>query len=182
MWPISTEANITYNNRNLEYIWLCKSFSTSSTSPSSNKWQSVQFSGSVVSDSLQPHELQHTRPPCPSPTPGVHPNPCPLSQWYHPTISSLNKRQYQFINKLNTGGGGGLVAKSCLTFVTQWIVAHQAAPSMGFSRQGHWSGLPFPSPRDLPGPGIEPGSPALQADSLLTELWGKPLRWRQREK
>ena len=49
---------------------------------------SVQFSCSVVSDSLRPHELQHARPPCPSPTPGVHPNPCPLSQWCHPTISS----------------------------------------------------------------------------------------------
>ena len=49
---------------------------------------SVQFSCSVVSDSLQPHELQHARPPCPSPTPGVYPNPCPLSQWCHPTISS----------------------------------------------------------------------------------------------
>ena len=48
---------------------------------------SVQFSRSVVSDSLQPHELQHTRPPCPSPTAGVHPNPCPLSQQCHPTIS-----------------------------------------------------------------------------------------------
>ena len=46
---------------------------------------SVQFSRSVVSDSLRPHELQHTRPPCPSPTPGVHPNPCPLSRWCHPT-------------------------------------------------------------------------------------------------
>ena len=49
---------------------------------------SVQFSRSVVSDSLWPHELQHTRPPCPSPTPGVHPNPCPLSRWCHTTISS----------------------------------------------------------------------------------------------
>ena len=49
---------------------------------------SVQFSHSVVSDSLQPHEPQHARPPCPSPPPGVHPNPCPLSRWYHPTISS----------------------------------------------------------------------------------------------
>ena len=46
------------------------------------------FSHSVVSDSLQPHELQHTRPPCPSATPGVHPNPCPLSRCCHPTISS----------------------------------------------------------------------------------------------
>ena len=49
---------------------------------------SVQFSCSVVSKSLQPHELQHARPPCPSPTPRVHPNPCPSSRWCHPTISS----------------------------------------------------------------------------------------------
>ena len=48
----------------------------------------VQFSRSVVSDSLRPHELQHARPPCPSPTPRVYPNPCPLSQWCHPAISS----------------------------------------------------------------------------------------------
>ena len=49
---------------------------------------SVQFSRLVVSNFLRPHEPQHTRLPCPSPTPGVHPNPCPLSQWCHPTISS----------------------------------------------------------------------------------------------
>ena len=48
---------------------------------------SVQFSRSVVSNSLRPHEPQHASPPCPSPTPGVHPNPCPLSRWCHPTIS-----------------------------------------------------------------------------------------------
>ena len=48
---------------------------------------SVQFSRSVVSDSLRPHELQHARPPCPSPTPGVYPNSCPLSWWCHPIIS-----------------------------------------------------------------------------------------------
>ena len=52
------------------------------------KGNSVQFSRSVVSDSLWPRELQHTRPPCLSPTPRVHPNPCPLSQWCHPAISS----------------------------------------------------------------------------------------------
>ena len=51
-------------------------------------WLSVQFSCSVVSDSLQPHGLQHTRPPCPSPAPGVYSNSCPSSQWCHPTISS----------------------------------------------------------------------------------------------
>ena len=51
-------------------------------------WHSVQFSRSVVSDSSQPHELQHTRPPCPSPTPRVHPDPHPSSQWCHQAISS----------------------------------------------------------------------------------------------
>ena len=51
-------------------------------------FSSVQFSCSVVSDSLRHHKPQHARPPCPSPTPGVHPNPCPLSRWCHPTISS----------------------------------------------------------------------------------------------
>ena len=52
------------------------------------QFSSVQFSCSVVSDSLRPHELQHARPPCPSPTPGVHSNSCPLSQRCHPAISS----------------------------------------------------------------------------------------------
>ena len=56
-------------------------FSTNQT------FSSVQFSRSVVSDSLQPHESQHARPPCPSPTPRVHPDSCPLSQWCHPAIS-----------------------------------------------------------------------------------------------
>ena len=68
---------------------------------------------------------------------------------------------------------GGLVAKSCLTLGTSWTVALQAPLSMGSSRQEYWSGLPFPSPGDLPDPWIEPRSPALHADSLLTELWGK---------
>ena len=59
-------------------------------------------------------------------------------------------------------------------FVTPWTVGHQAPPSMGFSRQEYWSGLPFPSPGDLPGPGIEPGSPALWADALLSDPPGNP--------
>ena len=54
-------------------------------------------------------------------------------------------------------------------FVTPWTVAQQAPLSMGFSRQEYWSGLPFPSPGDLPDPGIEPRSPALQADALTSE-------------
>ena len=68
------------------------------------------------------------------------------------------------------GGGGGLAAKPCPTLVTPWTVARQAPLFIGFSRQGYWSALPIPSPGDLPDPGNEPGSPALQADSLLTEL------------
>ena len=63
-------------------------------------------------------------------------------------------------------------------FAALWAVAHQTPLSKGFSRQEYWSGLPFPSPGDLPDPGIKPVSPvspALQADSLPTEPSGKPL-------
>ena len=59
-------------------------------------------------------------------------------------------------------------------FTTPWAVAHQAPPSVEFSRQEYWSGLPFPSPRDLPNPEIEPRSPALQAAPLPSEPPGKP--------
>ena len=60
-------------------------------------------------------------------------------------------------------------------FATSWTVTYQAPPSMGFSRQEYWNGLPLPSPGDLPDPGIEPGSPPLQADALTSELPGKPI-------
>ena len=59
-------------------------------------------------------------------------------------------------------------------FVTPWTVAHQTPPSTGFSRQEHWSGLPFPPPGDRPHPGIEPASPTSQADPLSSEPPGKP--------
>ena len=59
-------------------------------------------------------------------------------------------------------------------FATLWTIAHQAPSSMGFSRQEYWSGLPFPSPGDLPDPGIERRSPALQADTLTSKPPGKP--------
>ena len=65
---------------------------------------------------------------------------------------------------------GGLVAKLCPTLVTPRTVACQAPLTMEFSTQEYWSELPFPSPGDLPNPGIEPGSLELQADSLPTEL------------
>ena len=59
--------------------------------------------------------------------------------------------------------------------VTPQTVAYQAPPSMGFSRQEYWSGLPFPSIADLPNPGIKPGSPALQTDALRSDHQGRPL-------
>ena len=83
------------------------------------------------------------------------------------------------------GGGGGSCVHKCVCapvsrllsrvrlFATPWTVAYQAPLSIEFSRQGYWSGLPFPSPGDLPNPGIKPRSPALQADALLSDLLGK---------
>ena len=65
--------------------------------------------------------------------------------------------------------------KSCLTLATPWTVAHQAPLSKGFPRQEYWSGLPFPSPGDLPDPEIEPRSPALQTEALPSESAGRPL-------
>ena len=65
-------------------------------------------------------------------------------------------------------------------FVTPWTVAYQAPMSMGFSRQEYWSGLPFPSPGDLPNPGIDPGFPTLEADALTSEPPGNVyliLKW-----
>ena len=59
-------------------------------------------------------------------------------------------------------------------FAIPWTVAHRAPPSMEFSRQEYWSGLPFPSPGDLPDPGIEPGSSSLRADALPSKPPGKP--------
>ena len=193
-----------------------------------------------MSDSLWPHEPQHARPPCPSPTPGLHPNPCPVNPWCHPTISSSvvpfsscpqsflasgsfprvssshqmakvlefqlqhQSSQWRFRTDLvktaaaaakslqlcptvwphrrqptrlrpgllyrilyrdspgkNTGVGCHFllqrmkvkseseVAQSCLTLATPWTAAYQAPPSMGFSRQNYWSGVPMPSPKLL---------------------------------
>ena len=69
---------------------------------------------------------------------------------------SVTKRQILY---------AGSVAQSCVTLATPQTVARQAPPSMGFSRQEYWSGLTFPSPGDLPNPGIGPGSPTLQVAS-----------------
>ena len=85
---------------------------------------SIQFSRSVVSDSLRPHDPQHARPPCPSPTPGVHPNPCRLSWWCHPTISSSS---FPSPPALNFSQRQGLF---------QWVSSlHQVAKVLEFQLQ-----------------------------------------------
>ena len=88
------------------------------------------------------------------------------NSYYH----LYNLRKYVIIGNYTLLYLSGLVAKSCLTVATPWTVVHRTPLYIGFSRQEYWSGQPFPSPGHLPKPGIEPGSPALQADSLLTEL------------
>ena len=117
---------------------------------------SVQFSCSVVSDSLWPHGLQHTRPPCPSPTPGVYPNSCPLSWWCHPAVSSsvvsFSSRLQSFpasnfsfqMNQFFTSGGqsiGVSASASALSMNTQdwslgwtdWISLQSKGLSKAFS-------------------------------------------------
>ena len=95
------------------------------------------------------------------------------TQGSNPGLPHYRRILYCLSHTIKKIYGGGLVAKSCLTLCNP-IVACQAPLSMGFSSQEYWSGLPFPSPGDLPHPETEPRSPALQADSLPTELPGKP--------
>ena len=89
MWQVGWEGSLGENEYMYMYSWILLLFTLNYHNIVC--WlaiSSVQFSRSVVSDTLQPHELQHTRPPCPSPTPGVHPNSCLSSRWCHPAISS----------------------------------------------------------------------------------------------
>ena len=124
-----------------------------------------------MSNSLWPHGLQQARLLCPSLSPGVRLNSCPLGWWCYLTISSSAALSpIAFCLKWNE-----VKSLSCVQlFATPWTVAYQASPSMGFSRQEYWSGLPFPSPGDLPDPGIEPRSPASWADAVTSEPPGKP--------
>ena len=92
---------------------------------------SVQFSSSVVSDSLRPHGLQHARPPYPSPTPGVYSNSCPLSRWCHPTtsssvipLSSFNLSQYQGLFKWSV---------LCIKWPKYWSFSFSISPSNEYS-------------------------------------------------
>ena len=80
-----------------------------------------------------------------------------------------------YFNKLDLEIGEVKSLSRIRLSTTPWTVAYQAPPTMGFSRQEYWNGLPFPSPGDLPNPGIEPRSPALQADALTSEPPGLSL-------
>ena len=92
---------------------------------------------------------------------GAHPNRCSINWKEEPTL----------VVKCLVSGGGGLVTKSRLTLATPWTVAPQTPLSMGFSRQEYWSGLPFPSPSDLPDSEIEPTSPTLQTVSSIAFIF-----------
>ena len=86
----------------------------------------------------------------------------------------LQLQHFKLRKSIQQDDGSGLVTQSCPTLAIPWTVAHKAPLSRGFSRQEYQTWLLFPSPEDLPNPGIKPRSPALQEDSLPTELPGKP--------
>ena len=88
------------------------------------------------------------------------------------TYPFLSTKMYQNLLSPGTVFGEVKLISRVQLFATLWAVVRQAPPSTGFSRPEYWSGLPFPSPGDLPDPGIEPGSPTLQADSLPSEPQG----------
>ena len=89
---------------------------------------SVQFSCSVVFDSLQPHGLQHARPPCPSPTPRVYPNSCPLSRWCHPTISS-SVVPFSCLQSFPASGSFQMSQLFCIRWPKDWSFSFSISPS-----------------------------------------------------
>ena len=145
--------------------------------PSDNNWNlkrvlwnctypSVQFSCSVVSDSLGPHELQHSRPPCPSPTPGVHSNSCPWSRWCHPAISSSivplssclpsfpASESFQRSQFFTSGGQNTDVSASASVLpmnikywfplgLTGWISSQETSPTSQFKTINSFSSFQF---------------------------------------
>ena len=88
IWQPGWKGSLGENEYMYMYGWVTSLFTWNCHNTILSAISSVQFSRSVVSNSLRSHELQHARPPGPLPTPGVHPNSCPLSQWCHPTIAS----------------------------------------------------------------------------------------------
>ena len=106
-----------------------------------------------MSDSVQLHRRQPTRLPHPWDSPGKN-----TGMGCHFLLQCVKVKSLSHVRLL----------------ANPWTTAHQGPPSLGFSRQEYWNGLPFLPPGDIPDPGIEPGSPALQSDTLLSESPGKP--------
>ena len=113
-----------------------------------------------------PLSMGFSRSGLPFPSPGDHPNP-----GIQPRSPSL---QADALTSEPPGKPKVKLLNCVRLFETPWTVAYQTSPSMGFSRQEYQSGLPFPSPGDLPNPGIEPRSPTSQANALPPEPSGKP--------
>ena len=105
---------------------------TSGFTRASGQFSSVQFSRSVVSDSLWPHGLQHARPPCPSPTPGVYSNSCPLSQWCHPTISS-SVVPFSRLQSFPASGSFQIESVLCIRLSKYWSFSFSISPSSEYS-------------------------------------------------
>ena len=129
-------------------------------------WLSVQWMISFSGSQRRSDILGLSKDSCAlGPLPGV------LIQWFRMCPGPVEIRK-SYANKADSYPRWCVCAARVQLFATPWTVAHQASLSMEFSRREYWSGLPFFSPGDVHNPGIEPGSPALHADSLLFELPG----------
>ena len=164
------EFQIIYINTLLSGKWLTPSLQVQATHNNFQPQSTFRKGGGKVT--LQGRSLETLPRPVDQ---GLHPqcyhadNIHPWYEWLFTCVVLLLKPREVREEPTNPNWGTFYkIAKSCLTLATPWMVACQAPPSMGFSRQEYWSGLPFPSAGDLSDPGIEPGSPALQADNLPT--------------
>ena len=125
--PEFTQTHVYWLRDAIQPSHTLSSSSTPTFNLSQQQFSSVQFGHSVMSHSLQPHRLQHTRPPCPSPSPGVYPNSRPLSRWCHPSISSSVVPFYSHLQTFPASGsfqmnqpfasGGQSIAVSASTSV-----------------------------------------------------------------
>ena len=158
----------------MEYLFPSSHFQSPWVSSSEVGLFSVQFSHSVISDSLRPHDLQHTRPPCPSPTPGVHTNSCPSSQWCHQAISSSVAR----FSSCSQCFPGSFPVNQLFTSGGQSIRASASATVLPMNIQG-WSPLRWIGLISLQSKDSQESSPAPQLESInsssLSLLYGPDL-------
>ena len=147
-----------------------------SISSSGRSGSSVQFSHSVISDSLPPHGLQHTRPPCPSLIPGVYPNSCPLSQWCHPTISS-SVVPFSWLQSFPASGSFPM--SQFFESGDQSIRASASASVLPMNTQdwfpNHWQVWAPCSPRDSQESSPTPQFKTIISSSVLSFLYGPTL-------